>query len=227
MEFNSCVLLYSKYSATSKKLMEFMKTSGVDFTQIIGLQHLCVDNEQVRKKIIKNTQISVLSVPCILLIYQDGGIEKYEGISVFNWCEEIIKHFFPPQIIPPNELPQEVPEVGIINRENRENQENQENRDKKKREIENKKLFEENKRKYEAQQQAKGTRGGSKEPPRVKKITSITDLSSEEEDKYDPGESPKIKVKTKKSSDIMALAQELAQGRESDTSTGSIRPGYP
>ena len=97
MEFNSCILFYSKYSSSSNKLMDYIKTSGVDFTNLIGLQLLCVDNEEIRKRIIENSQIGISSVPCILLIYKDGGVEKYDGNSVFNWCEEIIKNFIKSQ----------------------------------------------------------------------------------------------------------------------------------
>ena len=91
MEFNSSILLYSKYSVSSKKLIDFINSSGIDLTNLIKLQLLCIDNEEVRKRIIKNKQIDITSVPCLLLIYQDGGLEKYDSDAVFKWFEQIIK----------------------------------------------------------------------------------------------------------------------------------------
>jgi flagellar biosynthesis GTPase FlhF len=93
MESNFSVLLYSKYSATSKQLMDVMNSSKVDFLKSTGLQNLCVDNEEVRNRIIQNKQINITSVPCILVIFPDGIIEKYEGLHTFKWIEEIISSF--------------------------------------------------------------------------------------------------------------------------------------
>ena len=93
MESNFSVLLYSKYSATSKQLMDVMNSSKVDFLKSTGLQNLCVDNEEVRNRIIQNKQINITSVPCILVIFPDGIIEKYEGLHTFKWVEEIISSF--------------------------------------------------------------------------------------------------------------------------------------
>ena len=93
MESNFSVLLYSKYSANSKQLMDVMNSSKVDFLKSTGLQNLCVDNEEVRNRIIQNKQINITSVPCILVIFPDGIIEKYEGLHTFKWVEEIISSF--------------------------------------------------------------------------------------------------------------------------------------
>ena len=93
MESNFSVLLYSKYSANSKQLMDVMNSSKIDFLKSTGLQNLCVDNEEVRNRIIQNKQINITSVPCILVIFPDGIIEKYEGLHTFKWVEEIISSF--------------------------------------------------------------------------------------------------------------------------------------
>ena len=99
MEFNSCILLYSKYSVSSKKLMDFITLSGLDLTFLIKLQVVCIDNEEVRKRIIKNKQIGITSVPSLLLIYPDGGLEKYDYDAVFRWFEEVIKKLTPKQVV--------------------------------------------------------------------------------------------------------------------------------
>ena len=151
MQFNSCILLYSKYSARSKQLMDYINKSGVDLTNVIKLQSLCVDNKEVRTRITKNTQIGISSVPCILLIYQDGGIEKYEGISVFNWCEEVIKQFIkPPQ--QHYQIPADKIDASTTYKKEQQKSVRNEFELKDSTDIENNLLFEENKRKYEEQQ---------------------------------------------------------------------------
>lgn len=101
MEPQLSVLLYSKYSALSKSIMNIIQTSGLDFTNKFRLQPLCIDNEEIRKRIIENKQIQVTSVPCLLLIFPDGGIEKYDGAHAFEWVEGIIRQFTPPPPPPP------------------------------------------------------------------------------------------------------------------------------
>lgn len=102
MEPQLSVLLYSKYSPISKKLMDLIQSSQVDFSSLFSLQTLCVDNEKIRNRILDNAQLDITSVPCVLLIYPDGGIEKYDQSHVFEWVEQIINKFAPPP--PPPEL---------------------------------------------------------------------------------------------------------------------------
>lgn len=96
MDQQLCVLLYSKYSKQSKRYIEILKQSPVDITSITKLKTLCIDNEIVRQRILNSQQIDVVSVPCILIVYQDGGVEKYEGGTAFKWLEEMIKSHSPP-----------------------------------------------------------------------------------------------------------------------------------
>ena len=104
------VLLYSKYSSYSKQLMGFIQKSEVDLARAIGLQTLCVDNEKIRNRIMKNKDIDVISVPCLLIIYPDGGIEKYDGENVFDWIGNVISKIKPPPPIPPPTQPPPVKE---------------------------------------------------------------------------------------------------------------------
>jgi hypothetical protein len=195
------VLLYSKYSATSKKLMDLIQSSGVNFTSLLSLQLVCIDNDEIRNRILKNEQIDITSVPCILIIYPDGGIEKYDGASVFEWSEEIIRLHTPPQPPPPQSLPhpqkseeQKWREQKAIERQITEKQ-NQE------KEKQKEQIKEQNKKKYEDQQKRKAyededddeneDENTAEEPPRRKRIqsterkkvgvTSISELPSDED----------------------------------------------
>jgi len=90
------VLLYSKYSPLSEKILDIIRSSPVNLEQVVSLQTLCIDNEKIRKRIYQNKQIDITSVPSILVIFPDGVIEKYDGVSVFQWIEEILHKFTPP-----------------------------------------------------------------------------------------------------------------------------------
>jgi hypothetical protein len=84
------ILLYSKYSQTSQTLFNLIQSSGVDFS---FLKPICVDNKNVRKRIQNDTRFDIKHVPCVLILYLDGRVEKYENHTVFEW----IKTFLPPQ----------------------------------------------------------------------------------------------------------------------------------
>lgn len=109
MEPQHSIFLYSKYSENCKRFVGLVQSSGVD----LGLQMLCVDNEKVRQRIQKSQNMDINQVPCILLIYPNGGVEKYEGSHAFRWVETILSRLMPPrrQPSPPQPPPeQEIPQ---------------------------------------------------------------------------------------------------------------------
>lgn len=114
MEHHLCVLLYSKYSPMSKQLMTAMESSPVNLTTTVGLNPVCIDNEEVRERILKANKIDVSSVPCVLIVYRTGGVEKYEGQGAFQWIEETVRKHMPsppPQPVqrPPSPQPVQRP----------------------------------------------------------------------------------------------------------------------
>jgi hypothetical protein len=202
MESQLSVLLYSKYSSSSNNLMNMIQTSGIDFTTKFSLQPLCIDNQKVRARILKNTKIQATTVPCLLIIFPDGGIEKYDGVHVFEWVESVIRQYTPP--VQPNEeqfnMTQE--EEQFNSRQEVEQKRTQDKLN------ERKKLSEENRRQYNdkyVEQSSSRSRSPSpkhrrrkirtespepesmkQKPKRNTGVTSIEDLDdlpSEEEDK--------------------------------------------
>jgi hypothetical protein len=93
------VLLFSKYSSNCKRLLDIINSGRVDFSP---LQRLCIDNADVRARIKANKQLEINIVPCILSVYPNGVVEKYEADHAFDWVEDIIKRFAPP---PPPPVP--------------------------------------------------------------------------------------------------------------------------
>jgi len=84
------ILLHSKYSDNSKKLLASIEASGVNFYDFTKIQLVCVDNEEVRDRIANNKEIDIEAVPCVLNIFNDGNVEKYEGVDAFKWVEQIV-----------------------------------------------------------------------------------------------------------------------------------------
>lgn len=85
------VLLYSKYSARSKKFLQLMREYSIDFVDT-----LCIDNKALRKQV-KSSVYNVMSVPCLLIFYsssvvgEKSNVEKYEDEHAFSWLDEIVK----------------------------------------------------------------------------------------------------------------------------------------
>jgi hypothetical protein len=96
MEQSFCVLLYSKYSPQCKKLMDGVTTCGFDFVTATGMSSLCIDNKDIRSRIESSNTIEITEVPCILIGYSDGGVEKFEGDTAFEWAGSYIQKLAPP-----------------------------------------------------------------------------------------------------------------------------------
>jgi hypothetical protein len=100
------ILLYSKYSLHSKKLLEIAQQLP------INIQPICVDNTNTRKIILESKKIKIKSVPTILIVYPTGGVEQYDGESAFNWVVNILEKTKPvvqekPKIEEPVEKPKQ------------------------------------------------------------------------------------------------------------------------
>lgn len=98
MDYQVAILLYSNYSNCSKELLTNLKTIPLDMLKI---QTICVDNEHVRKRIIKSKTISITTIPALLLVYNNGGVEKYDGQNMFKLIEVLIQKYLPPPPPPP------------------------------------------------------------------------------------------------------------------------------
>lgn len=98
MDYQVAILLYSNYSNYSKQLLANLNTVPLD---MLKLQTICVDNEHVRKRILKSKTINITMIPALLLVYNNGGVEKYDGQNVFNIIQALIQKYLPPPPPPP------------------------------------------------------------------------------------------------------------------------------
>ena len=97
----NALCFYSKYSSQCKNF--------VDQTKSLDLQFICVDNSIVRKKLESNSQFQIQYVPCILILYENGVVEKYEGEHAFRWAKNQLETTQPQQAPQP---PQPSPPQG-------------------------------------------------------------------------------------------------------------------
>ena len=107
MDYQTAILLYSNYSSISKQLIQNLEQTHLD---VLKLQTICVDNEHIRKRILKSKTINITTIPSLLLIYNNGGVEKYDGQQLFNLLEVLMKKYLPqpqpqPQSQPQPQLP--------------------------------------------------------------------------------------------------------------------------
>jgi hypothetical protein len=100
-----CVLLYSKYSPMSSKLMSALSACPIDLSTTVGIRPVCIDNQDIRSQILKDKKIEINSVPCVLIAYNTGNVEKYEGSNAFQWIEETVSKYMPPQQQQPQQQP--------------------------------------------------------------------------------------------------------------------------
>ena len=105
------ILLISKYSIHCQKLHEFLDANNL--INVLDLRLVCIDNENVRKRI-KNSEIEINNVPCLLSIVDNMKIEKFEGGDLNRWISFHFEQFLnqqrqnqppPPQNQPPQNQP--------------------------------------------------------------------------------------------------------------------------
>lgn len=226
MEFSNIVLLYSKYSPNSKKMLDILQNSKIDL-RVLSIQTVCIDNENIRKRIY-GSSIEVKTVPTILVLYPDGGVEKFDGGHSFEFIQNVIQNYIqmntPPQAPqvqqPPPQAQQPPPQAPIQQQKNQQQRQPQKNKTK------------------------------ASQNKSFSNKTSIDDLLDEDEEEepveeqeepveeqegFDDGteiiENGKISqepssrnIKSKDTGSILLKAQELAKAREKEEANKPRRP---
>jgi DNA polymerase III gamma/tau subunit len=90
MDIKFTAFLYSKFSQNSKNFSQLLERIPNDFKNNIKFNSLCVDNENIRKTVLNSKQFDIKNVPCVLVTYNDGHVEKFEGSDAFKWADDII-----------------------------------------------------------------------------------------------------------------------------------------
>lgn len=87
MDIRFTAILYSKYSSASTRLVEALNAMPLDLQHQLKPSLLCIDSEKIRLAVKNSTLVQVSVVPCIIVAYNDGGVEKFEGETAFKWFE--------------------------------------------------------------------------------------------------------------------------------------------
>ena len=87
------VLLYSKFSNESNKLMKQLSNTP---DLLASLTTLCIDNKKVRDKIINDEKVKVTGLPCLIRLNDEtGNFDIFEGSNAFDFFTKLqqqIKH---------------------------------------------------------------------------------------------------------------------------------------
>ena len=81
------VLLYSKFSNESNKLMKQLSNTP---DLLASLTTLCIDNKVVRDKIINDEKVKVKCLPCLIRLNDEtGNFDIFEGSNAFNFFTKL------------------------------------------------------------------------------------------------------------------------------------------
>jgi hypothetical protein len=96
------VLMYSKYSKRCESILQLMNP-------VMDFRKICIDHDEVRKLVLKDEKkYQVQTVPCILVFYSSGVMNKYEGNDAFRWVSETIGRMQTISAPPPSPAPSSV-----------------------------------------------------------------------------------------------------------------------
>lgn len=107
------ILIYSKFSQASSKLINLIEKNPPlkENTHL-----LCIDNEEVRKRIVKSKKLNIKHVPCMMRLYEKNGyVESFEGEKAFSLVNTYYIEYLeqlqsqPPPQPPPLQSPQPQP----------------------------------------------------------------------------------------------------------------------
>lgn len=77
------VVFYSRYSQSSLNFLG-------EIEKIMDVRKLCVDNEDVRTKILEEKEnYGIECVPSVLIFHSNGFLEKQLGSECFEWLEKV------------------------------------------------------------------------------------------------------------------------------------------
>jgi hypothetical protein len=125
----STVLAFSKYSSHCKKLLTFINSNphSLYTDPLIKLSLLCIDNEDIRRKIKSNDKIQIDKVPTILVVKTDGVVLKFEGRKCVEFVVDIYNQLNPPPIQHPiQQVKKNAPPVQHFAEEDEEDEEDEE-----------------------------------------------------------------------------------------------------
>ena len=78
------VCLYSEFSKKCKKIKKMIDNQ-------LNIEYISIDSKDIRDCINNDKKLYIKKVPCILMMYDNGTVEKYEGDKCFQICKTLLK----------------------------------------------------------------------------------------------------------------------------------------
>ncbi len=108
MEDHTNIVLYSKFSPASRKIVEMIEN-------LSNFNLLCIDNKKIRDRISKSEKLNVKEVPCIIRVYQDTGYaESFEGERAFRLVKTYIDQLKNSSSVPVPQMSQMIPQMSQV-----------------------------------------------------------------------------------------------------------------
>lgn len=99
------IVLFSKYSSVCQSLLELYDEQSMN-----TIKFICIDHSTIRKRVLEDKILQVKQVPCVLFVYPQNRIEKFEGSNVTKWLSEKLLQLQPQQqpqpFVPQSQQPQ-------------------------------------------------------------------------------------------------------------------------
>ena len=83
------VIMYSKFSPACTSFLEIL-------SKVPTFKHtlLCVDNEEIRKRVLSDSKLTISEIPCLFRIYERTGyVESFEGERAFTILNTHYNHY--------------------------------------------------------------------------------------------------------------------------------------
>ena len=110
------IFFYSKYCKECPKILSVIDPNRFLF--------ICVDNPDIRKKIVDDDRYNIKTVPCILYFENETSFEKYENENVIKWLSA--NNMFCIEELPPQQEEEPIIPESIEEPQEEENNEEEE-----------------------------------------------------------------------------------------------------
>ncbi len=91
----SPIIFYSKYSSFCERFFSLLQYGEIDLKKIYKIEAICIDNTELRKKLLDYKKVQIRYTPTMLIFLNDGNVEKYEGEYCIQWAINEVKKINP------------------------------------------------------------------------------------------------------------------------------------
>jgi hypothetical protein len=90
MQNSMNIIFYSNHSQSCQSFFNLLKKNNILLADLMFIKFICVDNIEIKKKLITSTNIKIDKVPTLLVINNDKSVSKFVDSNFFNWVKKVI-----------------------------------------------------------------------------------------------------------------------------------------